>query len=595
MKNREEIKSVYKWDFSDIYKNREEFNKDKQYLQDNIDTLAKYKGKLNDKKMLLKYLEENNQYEIISTKIFSYLSLELRVNLINNEMEEEENILTDILTKQSVSTIFFNNEILSLKKEYIDEIIADKDFKAYANYLKDIIKYKDHILSEKEEKIITLSYKALNQESETYYKATNVDMKFEDVEDSNKIKHPLNTSTFSKYLESDDRVLRKNAYNNFYAGYKNFYNTISSLYLSNLRASNFISEVRNFDSTMQSNLFSDDIDISLYETLIENVDKNIYLIKKYYNLRKKYYNIDKQYFYDIYTNLSTSNIVYPFEKGLELVQLSTLPIGLEYSKKIGNSYKNKWIDIYPNKNKESGAFNLGLYDNHPFVLTNYKDTRNSVFTLAHELGHAMNSYYSNEKQPFSTFHVETFTAEVASTTNEVLLLKYLYNISTDRMQKLELLDEYIKMFKSTIFRQTMFSEFEKHAHSLVEKNKPISEKILTSYYKELLKKHFGDEVEMDDNIAIEWTRIPHFYNPFYVYKYATGFISAICIASNLMSEKEGQRKKYIEFLGNGSCDTPIKLLQNVGVDLLTSTPYDIAFSELKWALEEFEKTIEEIR
>jgi oligoendopeptidase F len=501
--------------------------------------------------------------------------------------------VSSINKKISIASAFEESELLKCGVKYIKKLMSDPRFEHYRLSLDNFLRNKDHVLSEKEEEIISKAGKALGGYSDIFDNLDNVDLKFKDALDSKGKKHEVNQHNYSELLESSDRTLRKNALISYTEGYHSMCNTIGTNYISSVESDWFLSDAYKFNSTLESSLFGGNIPKVVYEKLLENVGKNVGLVHKFYSLKKRALGYKDFYFYDRIVPITKSKQKYNYQTSCDYVLKAMSVLGEDYVNHLKEAIDNRWIDVYPCEKKESGGFCCSVFEPHPYILLNTVEDSRSIYTLAHELGHAMHGKLSAETQPYESYDHTIFLAEIASTVNEVLLFKYLYNNSKNSNERLSHLEKYISNIIATIFVQTLFSEFEYYAHTLVEEGKPISKDLLNAKYKELTQKYYGKGVKLLPNdIGEGWVRIPHFYRAYYVYKYATGMTSAINFARKIGRGDEVAREKYLEFLKSGSSDYSINILKKAGVDLTQDEPYKVMNDELKWALKEFEKLID---
>ena len=588
MKERKEIKPQYKWDLTHIFKNDEEFEKTLKDVKKDIEQLEGFKGKLGDKKSLLKYFELSEKSSVVMEALGGYAYLKHSEDLADGKYTNYLSDVSNVENMASVKLSFVEPELMSLPEEYLKELLEDKNFEIHHLAIADLIRNRKHVLNESEEIIMSKAGNFADDFSEVFDNIDALDVKFEGVKTKNRVLE-LDNSNYRLYMESKKRELRKQAFKNLHGGYMALANTIATNYIASVKSDDFFSNVYRYDSTLNMSLNGNNIPEKLYYNLIENVEKNIKLLHKYYNIKKRVLGLPTMEYYDTYVSLSYYSRKYTYEEGKKILLEALKPLGEDYIELLKQAFSSGWIDVYPNKGKATGAYCLGVHSAHPYVMLNTVDNLDSVFTLAHELGHAMHSYYSSTNLPYTQSHYPIFLAEIASTTNEVLLLKYFYKNATKKQEKVYFLDKYLSMFKSTLFRQTMFSEFEDFAHKQIENKISLNKDILTAYYGELNKKYHGKAVNHCKEIEYEWLRIPHFYNSYYVFKYATGITSAIVLASNILSGKEGALEKYKEFLSSGGKDYPTEILKKAGVDLTQNDAYDIAFGEMKWALDELKK------
>lgn len=590
--NRNEIDPKYTWDLSYIYKDNNEWYKDYKRLEKYKGKFTKYQGKLNDPDTLLQYFDASKQCDLLLTKLYMYVANNLNTDLSNKDYNEMMGQLVSLSSILEEEDSFVESELLSYSEDYINQLIKDKRFSNHKFYLKDLLRDKPHVLSEKEEKLLSGVGNFSGDSGDVFDSLTDVDFKFNDVKDEKGKKHTLTQATYALLMRSQDRVLRKNAYTTYFTKYKDFNNTIFTNYYSNLKADNFYSKVRHFKSRFESALYGENISPKLYAKLKEKVNASIPLVDKYYQLRKKALGLDILTNYDNAVSICGDfDKKYTYPEAQDIVKSALKPLGDDYVGLLEKAFEERWIDVYPTDNKLSGGYENCGYGLRPVIMLNFVGVVNDVFTLGHELGHAMHSYKADHTQPYETHDYTIFLAEIASTFNEILINKYLLqNAKTDK-EKMYFLDKYIKLFIGTIFAQMEYSEFEEYAHNLVNKNMPISKEILNAYWSELEKKYFG-VVAPDDLKQYFWSVIPHFYRSFYVYKYATGLISAVALSTMVLNGGQNELNRYFNMLSSGGSDYSTNILKKAGVDLTQDTPYDLAFSELKNAVDQLEKLID---
>jgi oligoendopeptidase F len=438
----------------------------------------------------------------------------------------------------------------------------------FKKLLDDMLSKRVHSLSAAEEKLLAMSDQMSNAASEIFSKFNNADVKFGEISDENGEKKELTHGTFAVFMESSDREVRKEAFYALYKQYKSHINTLASTYYANVCQAMFYARARKYPSTLNMYLSASFIPDSVYTNLIETVNKNLPKMHKYVSLRKRCLGVDELHFYDIYAPMVKDfKMEVTYNQAKEIALKALAPLGEDYLAKVQEGFDTGWVDVYENVGKRSGAFSWGVYGTHPYVFLNYTNTLNDVFTLVHEMGHAMHTYYSNETQPFVYSEYKIFVAEVASTCNETLLINYLLGNCTDENERKYLINHYLEQFKGTLFRQTMFAEFEMESHKMAEAGEVLNAQNLCALYSDLNKKYFGSEMVIDEEISYEWARIPHFYNPFYVYQYATGFSAAIAIATKILAGDKEVISGYRKFLSGGSSMHPIDLLKLCGVDM----------------------------
>ena len=581
---REEVDKKYIWKLEDIFASIEDFNKEFEFLQSNLDAFCKYEGKLGNKQDLLELLNLESELSERLERAYVYTHLLRDQNTKNNENNARANQMDILATKFSSSTSFILPEITDQSSEYLKDLLNDANFSKYHLSIKEIIRVKQHILSKKEENILSKVGSFSGDFQETFIMFDNADIKFKPFINADKQKINLSHGLYGLALQSHCQNDRKKAFTSMFTAYKDMINTVTSNYSGSVKKDWFYSDVRGFNSSLEKAMFYENVKPTVYKKLIENVHKYQSVMHDYVAFRKKALGLKTLNMYDMYVPIvEGADIKLPYEQATELVKNALLPMGEEYQNLLKTAFTTGWVDVVENEGKKSGAYSWGAYGVHPYVLLNYQQTTSDVFTIAHELGHAIHSYYSNSTQNFENASYEIFVAEIASTVNEVLLIKHLLNTTTDKKVKKYLLSYYMDMFRTTLFRQTMFAEFEQYAHELVENDEPLTAENLSDKYYQLNKEYYGKAVKHNDLIRYEWARIPHFYTAFYVYKYATGIITAVNIATNILNGKN--LEGYKNFLKAGCSMPPLDIIRLAGVDLETDEPYKVAFNEFSKVLQ----------
>ena len=585
---RNEVDKKYQWDLSRIYKSISEYKDDILKVKENIKCFAKYEKIKYDAGTLYDLLELVMSTNRLLGKLESYVSLlcdeDTRINK-NQELKEEVNNLYDEYTK---ATYFVDNNILELEYSEIEEYYKQNvKLRDYERYLQEMFRYKEHTLSDKEEKLLASLSKALGNTYDTYELLKDSDLVFPSFKVLDK-EYPLDGSKYGLYIENDNRDIRKGAFETLYGVYKQYKNVFASLIASNIKEEDALAKIRNYKGAIDESVYHDELDLDVYNNLVSTVRENMGVIHHYYELKKKILKLDELHLYDVYANLITGNdFTYPFDKAKETVIKALNILGDEYVGILKDGINNRWIDVYPNKGKRTGGYSSGFYDTDPYILLNYQDKYDDMSTLAHELGHSMHSYYARNNNPYQYGYYSIFVAEVASTVNELLLAKYVINNSNDKKEKLFIMNRMMELFRATIYRQTMFSEFEKIIYDKVSKDEVLTADILSDIYYYLNKDYFGLSVIIDDEIRYEWARIPHFYYNFYVYKYATGLSAAASIVTRLY---DGSLKKedYINFLKCGKSKSPLDSLKVAGVDLSSKKVIEDAIKMFSNIMKDFE-------
>ena len=594
-KTRSEIDKNYQWDLSTIYGSIDEWNKEYISTKDKLPSLTKYKGSLlKDANTLLEFLNLDTEINRKLDKLFSYAHLLNDEDTTNTKNQELFGKIVNLNNEYSKITTFVKPELLKSNYEQIKAFYKDlPELKEYEVLLEEIYRYKEHTLDEREERIVAELNKSLSSPSEIFEKLTDADMKFPDIVDEKGNSVEFTESNYSIFIRSKDRRVRKDAFNILHNTYGKYKNTLSETYASLVEVEVALSKIYNFESAIKMSLFDDNIDVSVYDNLVKTVNENLKELYKYYDLRKKMLNLDEQHLYDTYVSLvEDDNKNYTFSEAKDLVLKALSVLGDDYVEILNKAFDEKWIDVFNNVGKRSGAYSSGCYDTNPFILLNFEGKLDDVSTLSHELGHSVHSYLSREFNSYQNASYKIFVAEVASTVNELLLNNYMLKNTSDKNEKLSILNKQLELFKSTIFRQTMFAEFERDMHALVEQNGVLTNEVLCDAYYKLVKKYFGDSVYIDEAIKYEWSRIPHFYYNFYVYKYATGLSAAAFIASQILSGNKEYIEKYKNFLKLGGSMYPIDELKQIDIDMTKKEVVESAIEMFKNTLEEFEKLID---
>ena len=586
--NRNDVPSHLKWNLSEIVDGEKGFTVIENKILSKLD-FSKFEGKLADENVLLECLRYMDDLEIKLEILGVYAMMYRDVDTRNSDANALNSRVDNLFVKYSSAVSFVTPEITALPEEKLKAIIADERFKDYDYQLKQVLKSKPHVLSRDCENILSLGGQVFGGFQEIFTMINNADLAFPEIEvNGEKIK--LSHGMYSVCMDSKDRKVRETAFKAFYKAFRDVLNTITATYAGNVNKDVFLTKARKYNSCLERALENEDVPAEVYKNLLKYVNGALPTLHKYVKDRKETLGYDEMHMYDMYVSLvEDAELKLPYEEAFKLVKKGLAPLGEDYGELLQKAHDEGWIDVEETEGKRSGAYSVGVYGiEHPYVLLNYQPTTHDVFTIAHELGHSMHSYKSDAAQPKSKADYKIFVAEVASTVNEVLLLKYLLKNSTDVKLKKYLCSYYLEMIRTTIFRQTMFAEFEYIAHDSAEKGIPLTKDYLNGEYLKLNKKYYGDAVVSDDEIAYEWARIPHFYNSFYVYKYATGLISAISIAERIYSEGDKAVEDYFRFLSSGASDGPVELLKLAGVDLTKKDAYEAMVKSFETTLAEFE-------
>ncbi len=584
---RSEVKTEYKWKVEDLFVSDEQWEKEFAKLEKEIN-FSQFAGKLNDSDTLLKFFKTDDEFSKTFEQLAVYASMRHDEDSAVSKYAAFDAKIYSLYTKYATEQAFFSPEMARQSDEYLNSLIKDKRFADYDYVLKKIIKSKPHTVSEQEEKLVSLAGEVFYNFRETFSMIDNLEVPLPEIEFEG-TKTKLSHGLYGIILRSDDRAKRKEAYEKYYGAYDSLINTITAAYVGNVKSDIFYSRVYKYNSCLERALFSEDVDRSVYDNLLHTVDKNLSVLHRYVADRKKILGYDKLYFYDMYTPLvEGAELKLNYDDAYDYVINGLAPLGKDYQALLKKGHDERWIDVEETDGKRSGAYSTGAYGVHPYVLLNYQPDLDNVFTIAHEMGHSLHTHFSSLNQPYAKSNYKIFVAEVASTVNEVLLLKYMLKNTTDAHFKKYILNYYLDMIRATLFRQTMFAEFEYSAHDSAEKGEPLTKEGLCNIYAEIGKKYYGKDIEHDYNISCEWARIPHFYTAFYVYKYATGIISAMNIANRILTEGDKAVKDYFKFLSGGSSTDPVALLKLAGVDLSTDKPFNFAMKEFANTLKEFE-------
>lgn len=591
-KTRNEIEDKYKWNLSKIYSSEEEINKEIENIKKEVNNYLKYKNCITkNSDYLLKATENYFSIARIFDKLSVYAHMKFDEDKGITKSEEIASKIDKLGDEISEKLAFYTPELLNEDYEKIQSFIKENDkLKKYSFMFEDLFREKEHILTLEQEEMMARLGEVLSNSEYTFRVLDDVNLKFKDINLKNGEKAPLTNSNYSNYLKSENRNIRKEAFESLYASYNSFKNTFASLLKGNVKSNFFVSKTRKYNSPLGMSLYSDNIDKKLYTSLIEKVHNNLDIMEEYMKLRKKILNLDEVHMYDVYAPL-VKNISkdYTFEEARDLVIEALEPLGETYIRDLKDLFASNCIDVFNNENKRNGAYSWGCYDTLPYVLLNFEGKFYDVSTIAHELGHSMHSLYSHKYQEYHDSGYPIFLAEIASTVNEILLNKYCSSKAKTKEEKAYYLNNLLENFRTTLIRQTMFAEFELLIHDLEDKGEVLTEELLSKTYLDLNKKYFTKEAISDDLIKLEWARIPHFYTSFYVYKYATGIAVASKIVSDILAKKEGALENYMKFLSSGGNNYPLEILKKVGIDIVNDDTIDKALKMFRDTLEEFKE------
>lgn len=597
-KKRSELQKEQTWNIEALYPSFKAWQQDFESISNDtclFEKIRGFKGKLSQgPKTLKELLDFTTNLERRLEKLFVYAHLKHDEDVSDPVYKEAFDTIMFFFSKYQTEISWIQPEILSLSEDIFKKYLSDNVLDLYHLHLKQILRLKQHTLSEKEEKLMALSFKSLSTARSAFGIFNNVDLKFPEIVDSNNKKHELTHSLYSLYMQSQDRTLRKNAFEAIHKGFQNFENTVCELLQGHVQTHVFNTKARGYKSCMEQSLYVNEIDPNVYLMLLKSAEENIHSLHKYIKLRKDLLGLDKIHAYDMYVPcFDKFKYSFSYEEAKNIVIEAVAPLGKEYQETLKKGLnEQRWVDPFENESKRSGAYSSGCYDGFPYILMNFQGTLSDLMTLAHEAGHSMHTHYSVKNQPYIYSQYVIFVAEVASTFNEELVFRYLLNKATSEEEKFYLIQQKIDGIRATFFRQALFAEFELELHKLGEKQQPINPTILKSLYKELNKKYHGESFEVDDFLACEFLRIPHFYSNFYVYQYSTGIAAALSLVEDVLSKKDP--KKYLNFLASGCSKDPVTLLKDAGVDMTKKHPTELLckkFESLTGELEELSKRI----
>lgn len=588
------MEEKYTWNLTDIFKTKEEFEKEIEKLNKMLNEIKTYQGKLSNSSENIYQCYRNYEKALeYYEKIYAYGMLKFHLDMANSENIKLFKRCEGIGTEFEKTTSFITPEITDIDTDlllkYLDE---NNELKRYERLIKEIIEKKAHILSKEEENLLANYSEIFNNSENTYDILTNTEFKFGKIKDENGKEHEMTDSNYTIFLKSKNENVRKQAFDLMYKKYKEFLNTIGELYISRVKQDTITAKLRKYSLSLEKAVENDDSNLKVYNSLINAVHNEMSANHEFIKLKKELLKKDEMHIYDVYINpIEVQDDDISFDDAKNEVIRALQVLGEEYINKLNEAFNNRWIDVYPKSNKRGGAYSMGVYGVHPFVLDNFVGKKRDVSTIAHELGHSMHSYYSNKTQNVIDANYTIMVAEIASTTNEILLAKYQINNETDKNKKAEIIYELLEMIRATLFRQAMFAEFEKNVHEKIENGNVLSSEDLSEIYYKLNEEYFGKDCIIDEQIKYEWARIPHFYTPFYVYKYATGISAAIIIATNILAGKEGYVEKYIDMLKQGCTKKAVELLKMVDVDLEDINTYKGAINFYRELTKELKKLI----
>ena len=595
LNTREEADARYKWAIEDLYKDDEDWKRDYELLKSRIPELTKFRGRLGESaEVLLSMQKLSDELNQLLEKVYVYANQRLHENTDNSTYQNLASQAQGLLVELSESLSFVEPELMELPDGIIETFLDEnEELLVYRQYFENIIRQKKHVLPTEQEQLLAAMGEVAESPKDIFSMFNNADIRFPEItgEDG----HPVQVThgRYMSLMQSQNRQVRKDAFEAMYGVYGDWRNTLAAMYRANVKQEAFLAKAHKYTSDLEAALDGSHIPVKVYEQLIEAVHESMPLMYRYMKLRKKLLGVEELHMYDLYVPvIEQDHSEIPFEQAKKTVLEGLAPMGEEYLHLLREGFDHGWIDVYENQGKRTGAYSWGAYGTHPYVLLNYQGTLHDVFTLAHEMGHALHSWYSDEHQPYIYAGYRIFVAEVASTCNEALLIHYLMEQSKkagDRKKTMYLMNYFLEQFRTTLFRQTMFAEFEKITHGLQEQGETLTADRLCEIYYDLNKLYFGEEICVDQEIAMEWARIPHFYTPFYVYQYATGFSAAIALSKQILEQGAPAVEQYKKFLKGGSSMYPLELLKMAGVDMEQKAPVQDALAVFAQYLDEMER------
>lgn len=580
---RSTIENKFKWTIDEMYPNEESIEKDIQKVKELIEEVKRYKGILADsEENIFKALNISEEASRILQNLYVYTHMKSHEDTRINKNQSNATKTDMLSTELSMATSYMVPEIIAMDNEKLENYLKTEKLSHYKKYVDDILRLKPHTLNEREEELLAAVADLSGVPENVYDMLSFADLQFPEIEDENGEKVRVTHSNFSLFLKSKDARVRKDAFEAMYGIYGQYKNTFASTLYGGIKSEIFYAKTRKYESALQGSLFQDNVSVDVYNNLIDAVHENLDTLNDYIDLKKKFLGLDKINMYDLYVPLTENfDMEISYEKAQKIILEALKPLGEEYLENVKKAFAEGWIDVYGNEGKQGGAYSWGSYDSKSYILMSYKDDLNSLFTLIHEMGHSMHSFYSKNNQPYLYSGYKIFVAEVASTLNELLLINYLLKNAKSKEERVYLLNYYLEQFRTTVYRQTMFAEFEKICHGKVEEGEPLTAEDFNNIYYDLNKKYYGESCEVNEEIALEWARIPHFYSNFYVYKYATGFSAASALSKQILEEGESAVSRYKEFLKSGGSEFPLDQLRKAGVDMEKKESVDEALHVFK--------------
>ncbi|WP_191556245.1 oligoendopeptidase F [Metabacillus idriensis] len=584
------------WRLEDIFKNDEAWEAEFKEVKAALPKIGEFKDKLGESADA--FLEALTYQDAVMErlgKLYTYAHMRYDQDTGNSHYQGLNDRASNLYTQASSVSSYIIPEILSMDEAKIKSFLNEKEeLKVYGHTLDEINRQRPHVLSAEQEALLAQASDVLGSSSNTFGMLNNADLEFPSIKDEDGEEVEVTHGRYIRFLESEDRRVRQDAFKAVYSTYDKYKNTFASTLSGAVKKDNFYATVRNYQSAREAALSNNNIPEEVYENLVKTVNDNLHLLHKYIELRKKVLGLDELHMYDLFTPLVKDvKMKIPYAEAKDYLLKGLAPLGEDYLAILNEGFENRWVDVHENKGKRSGAYSSGTYGTNPYILMNWQDNVNNLFTLAHEFGHSVHSYYTRKSQPYQYGHYSIFVAEVASTCNEALLNDYLLKTIDDKKKQLYLLNHYLEGFRGTVFRQTMFAEYEHTIHKKAQEGEPLTPDLLTNLYYDLNKKYFGEHLAVDEEIGLEWARIPHFYYNYYVYQYATGFSAATALSKQILEEGKPAVDRYLEFLKSGSSDYPIEVLKKAGVDMTSPQPIEEALKVFEEKLNEMEQLLSE--
>ena len=592
LKERRELDPQFMWDLTSMYATDEEWEKALSTLEESIRKAAAFQGRLTDAQSIAAYLDAATELGRTLSNLYCYASMRRSEDTRAEAAQSMYARINANYVKAISAIAFAEPEILSLPQQTLDDIADQECLKNHRFTLEKLLRQKPHTLSAAEEQLLAGFGEVFGAPAEIADNLQDADLVFDSVQDGEGHTVEVTGSNYITLQMSQDRTLRERAFRSYYKGYRQHSNTFAAAYAGAVKAATAEAAARHYASSRAMSMAVENIPTEVYDNLVSAVRAHLPAMYRYVALRKKILGLDELHYYDVYAPLvGERKESYTYGQAQQMVLDAVAPLGEDYQALVKKAYAERWIDVYPNKGKSGGAYSSGTYDSNPYILMNFTGTLDSVSTLAHEMGHSMHTWHSNHAQPPQYADYTLFVAEVASTVNENLMIEQLLKQEQDPARRLYLLNQYLENFKGTVYRQTMFAEFEREAHAMAERGEALSPAALNSLYAGLVKDYFGPELVMDEEVQYEWARIPHFYRPFYVYKYATGYSTAVALSEAILTEGESAVKRYREFLSMGGSAYPLDELRHAGVDLATPAPVNAALDKFERILDDAEQTL----